>query len=109
MLLQMSDERQQYAEALEAITEASRLRPSEGQYLQSCMSPLQIRGRADETNIMQTELQSRRTAVEETYQIVSRGNLNEASATVHREIAGHCRTLKKSQQANGWDQLVAKQ
>ena len=105
---QVLQHRRQYAEALEAITEASRLRPREGQYLQTRMSLLRILGLADEAAIVQAELEARRTAVEGIYQIVSRGGLNEASANVLRDIARHCRTLKKSQQANGWDQLSAK-
>lgn len=99
--------RRQYTEALEAITEAGRLRPREGQYLQSSMSLLQILGRTEEAAVVQAEMESRRTAVEEIYQIVSSGKLNEAPATVHRDIARHCRTLRKLQQANGWDQLGA--
>lgn len=105
---QVLQHRRQYAEALEAITEASRLRPREGQYLQTRLSLLRILGRADEAAIVQAELESRRKAVEEIYQIVSRGNLNEASAGIHKEIARHCRTLRKLQQANGWDQLSTK-
>jgi tetratricopeptide (TPR) repeat protein len=105
---QILQNRRQYPEALEAVTEASRLRPREGQYLQTRLSLLRILGRADEAAIVQAELELRRTAVEGIYQIVSRGGLNEASATVLRDIARHCQTLKKSQQANGWDQLSAK-
>jgi tetratricopeptide (TPR) repeat protein len=105
---QILQNRRQYAEALDAVTEASRLRPREGQYLQTRLSLLRILGRADEATIVQAELELRRTAVEGIYQIVSRGGLNEASATVLRDIARHCRTLKKSQQADGWDQLGAK-
>jgi tetratricopeptide (TPR) repeat protein len=102
---QILQRRRQYAEALDAITEASRLRPREGQYLQSRLSLLRILGRVDEAAIVQAELESRRTAVDGLYHI---GSLNEASADVLRDIARHCRTLKKSQQADGWDQLGAK-
>jgi tetratricopeptide (TPR) repeat protein len=105
---QVLQHRRQYAEALEAITEASRLRPREGQYLQTRMSLLRILGRADDAAIVQAELELRRTAVEGIYQIVSHGDLNEASANILRDVARHCRTLKRLQQANGWDQLGAK-
>jgi len=102
---QIAQYRRQYAAALESITEACRLRPREGQYLQTRLTLLQILGRTDEAAVVQADLESRRTAVQEIYQIVSRGDLNQQSENVLGEIARHCRTLRKLEQADGWDQL----
>jgi len=102
---QIAQYRRQYATALESISEACRLRPREGQYLQTRLTLLQILGRTDEAGILQADLESRRAAVQEIYQIVSRGDLNQQSENVLGEIARHCRTLKKLEQADGWDQL----
>ena len=102
---QIFQHRRQYATALESITEACRLRPRESQYLQSRLTLLQILGRGDEAAIVQADLESRRTAIEAIYQIVNRGDLNQQSENVLGEIARHCRTLRKLEQADGWDQL----
>lgn len=105
---QVAQFRRQYAEALEAITEASRLRPREGQYLQTRLTLLQILGQPDEAAIVQADVELRRRAVEEIYQIVSQGDLSQASVNVLRDVARHCRTLNKLQQAQGWDLLSLK-
>lgn len=105
---QIMQHRRQYADALDAITAACRLRPRDVQYLQTRLALLQILGRVDEAACVQADLESRRTAIQEIYRIVSSGGLDQLSGTVAGELALHCRTLRKLQQADGWDRLKSK-
>jgi len=106
MKAQIAQSQRQFDVALEAMTEACRLRPRELRYIHARASLLQLLGRSQEATALQAEVAQRRIADRELSRLVNGGNLHQADISVLMEIARHCRTLGRTFQADNWELLI---
>lgn len=98
----LAQQKRDYPRALECFRKAAELNPRDLTCLQAQASLLQAQGQTSEARSLRDLLERRRTADQALYLIVSSGELNAPTPELAGIIAEHCRTLGKSQQADGW-------
>jgi tetratricopeptide (TPR) repeat protein len=103
---QLAQHRRNFPQALTAVTEANRLRPRELRYLHLQATLLQILGQSEEAAALHSEVEARRKADRELYEIVHHTDLNQVTTDTLQMIARNCRILKKTQQAEYWEKLA---
>ncbi len=107
LLAQLQHRQAKTDDAIDALKEAIRLRPSEVRYLQTIATWYQAKNLTMESRDYHREVQLLRKVNEELYVIVSRGDLDKPNSTTFKILGELFARAKRPKLKQAWEQLAA--